>query len=226
MGLIALLKLNATFTMFLSMVISVAIYALPFGLWYAMGFVILLFVHEFGHVIASRVVGVGAKPPIFIPFIGAVVSLTRRPVNAKMAANIAIGGPAMGAISALICIVFYFWTDSILMLVLAYTACILNLFNLIPSDPLDGGRIAAAISPHLWWFGSFIIGGLFFYTYNVLIFLIFLFSLRKLWQGGLDESDAMYYQLSRKQRLTVLWWYVSLVAVLGIATVYIGDFIQ
>lgn len=225
-GLLALLKLNATFTMFLSMALSVAVYALPFGLWYALGFVILLFVHELGHVIASRAVGVGVKPPIFIPFIGAVVSLKRSPVNAKMAANIAIGGPAMGAISALICIVFYFWTDSILMLVLAYTACILNLFNLIPSDPLDGGKIAMAISPHLWWVGSLIIGGLFFYTYNVLIFLIFLFSLHKLWQGGSDEGDVLYYQLSPKQRLTVLCWYIGLVAVLGSATVYIGEFIQ
>lgn len=225
MGLLAILKFNATFTMFLSMLVSVMVYALPFGIWFAAGFVALLFAHEFGHVIASRVVGIGALPPIFIPFIGAVVRLKRQPLNAKMEANVAIGGPAMGAISALVCIAFYFWTDSILLLVLAYTACILNLFNLIPSDPLDGGKIAAAISPYLWWVGTLLIGGLFLYTHNVVILLIFIFSLRNLWNGREGTSGSAYFQLTLRQRLTVLLWYVGLVTVLGTATVYISDLI-
>lgn len=223
MGIVALLKLNATFTMFLSMMVSVLVYALPFGVWYAAGFVALLFAHEFGHVIASRVVGVRVSPPIFIPFIGAMIRLYRRPVNAKMEANIAIGGPAMGAISALLCIAAYFWTDSMFALVLAYTACILNLFNLIPSDPLDGGKIAAAISPHLWRVGALMIGGLFFYTHNVMIFIIFIFSLRNLWRARGERGGGAYYRLSARQRLTVLWRYVGLIAVLGTLTLYIGD---
>lgn len=226
MGAVALLKLHATFTMFLSMAISVLVYALPFGFWFAVGFVVLLFAHEFGHVLASRAVGVSASPPLFIPFLGAMIRLGKKPQNAKMEANIAIGGPAMGALSALLCIAFYFWTDSVLLLVLAYTACILNLFNLIPSDPLDGGKIAAAISPLLWWGGAAVIGALFFYTYNAMIFVIFIFSLRRLWGWRGAERDEAYDQLSAGQRFTVFWRYIGLVAVLGAATLYIGDLLR
>lgn len=222
MGLLALLKFHATFAMFLSMVVSVLIYAMPFGIWYAAGFVALLLAHEGGHVLASRVAGIGAGPPLFIPFLGAVVRLKRQPANAKVAANIALGGPALGALSALACLAVYFWTGHLLLLALAYTAALLNLFNLIPCEPLDGGQIAAAISPYAWWGGSVLIGGLFFYTYNALIFVIFLFSLTRLWQVR-AKRQALYYQLSARQRIAVFWQYMALIAVLGLTTLYIGE---
>ena len=222
MGALAVLKLHATFAMFLSMVVSVLIYAMPFGIWYAAGFVALLLAHEGGHVLASRVAGIGAGPPLFIPFLGAMVRLKRQPANAKVAANVALGGPALGALSALACLAAYFWTEHLLLLALAYTAALLNLFNLIPCDPLDGGQIAAAISPYAWWGGSFLIGGLFFYTYNALIFVIFLFSLTRLWNVRACGRTA-YYRLSARQRMTVFWQYVGLIAVLGLVTLYIGE---
>lgn len=221
MGLLAIVKLHATLAMFLSMVVSVLIYAMPFGIWYAAGFVALLLAHEGGHVLASRVAGIGAGPPLFIPFLGAVVRLERQPANAKVAANIALGGPALGTLSALACLAAYFWTGHLLLLTLAYTAALLNLFNLIPCDPLDGGQIAAAISPYAWWGGSCMIGGLFFYTYNALIFVIFLFSLTRLWNMR-AKKKALYYRLSARQRLVVFWQYIALIAVLGMVTLYIG----
>lgn len=223
---IALLKLHVTFTMFISMFISILCYALPFDLYFAIGFVLLLFAHEFGHVIASRVVGLRTSPPIFIPFLGAMIHLKRQPINAKMTANIAIGGPAMGAISALVCITFYFWTDQRLYLILAYVACILNLFNLIPSEPLDGGKIVVAISPYLYWIGTLIIGVLFFYTYNVLIFLIFIFSLLRLWNANRIDYSENYYRIGTKVRWIVFSWYIGLIVVLGISTVYIGELLR
>lgn len=226
MAAIALLKLHVTFTMFISMLVSILCYALPFDLHFAIGFVLLLFAHEVGHVLASRVVGMHASPPIFIPFLGAVIHLKKQPVNAKMTANIAIGGPAMGALSALICIACYFWTDQRLFLILAYIACILNLFNLIPCEPLDGGKIVVAISPYLCWIGTMIIGGLFFYTYNVLIFIIFVFSLVRLWHLNRIDYTERYYQISTKVRWIVFSWYIGLIAVLGIAVVYIGELLM
>ena len=222
---IALAKFNAAVTMFLSLVVSLLAYAIPFGIWYAVGLVGLLFAHEFGHVVAARTVGIRATWPIFIPFLGAVVRLRRAPVNAKMAANIAIGGPAMGTMSALLCIVCYLWTDSMLLLVLAYTACVFNLFNLIPCDPLDGSVIGESISAHLWIIGSAIIGCVFFYTYNILILLIFICSLHRLW-GGRNDQNTSYYQLSVRQRIKVLCWYLGLVIVLSGATVYIADLLE
>lgn len=225
-GGIAMLKIGPILMMALSMLLSIAVYAMAFGLKFALGFVLLLFAHEFGHLVASRVVGLPVSSPIFIPFLGAVIRIKELPRNVKIEANIAIGGPAMGTLSALVCLALYFWTNNMLLLILSYTACLLNLFNLIPCDPLDGGRIAAAISPRLWWLGSIVIGVLFVYTYNVFIFVILVFSLIRLWQShGIDEN-ALYYKLTLQQRLSVGWQYFGLIGVLGGTTLYIVEILK
>lgn len=226
MAMIALLKVHSVAAMGVSMLVSVGAYAIAFGVPFAVGFVLLLFVHEIGHVIAARAVGIRALPPVFIPFLGAAVRLKSMPMNAKMEANIAIGGPAMGTLSALLCLAWYFWTDSAFSLLLAYTACLLNLFNLIPSDPLDGGKIAMAISPYLWWMGTVTVGSVFFYTQNSVIFLILLFSLSRLWQVCALDHHTNYFRSGFRQRFTVFCWYVGLIAVLGITTVYIGQILN
>ncbi|WP_094603791.1 hypothetical protein SPSIL_041970 [Sporomusa silvacetica DSM 10669] len=218
-GLLALFQVSGALSTAVSMLVSLAFYAFAFGVKFGIGFILLLLVHELGHIVASRIVGLRANGPTFIPFIGAVISLNRPPINAKMTANIAIGGPAAGTLSALVCLVFYLWSSSTLMLVLSYTACLLNIFNLIPCAPLDGERIAAAISPRLWWIGSFVIGVVFLYTYNILVLLIFLFSLFELWRGE-ETQEHGYYQLTATQRLKVAWWYFGLLSVLGLTTLY------
>lgn len=218
-GVFALFQVGGALTTAVSMLVSLAVYALAFGIKFGIGFILLLFIHELGHIVASRIVGLRANGPTFIPFIGAVISLNRPPINAKMTANIAIGGPAAGTLSALICLAFYLWSNSILMLILSYTACLLNIFNLIPCAPLDGERIAAAISPRLWWIGSFVIGAVFLYTYNILVLIIFLFSLFELWRGE-EAQEYSYYQLTASQRLQVAWWYFGLLSVLGVTTLY------
>lgn len=220
-GCIAMLKMGPMVMMAITMLISIGVYAVAFGLKFAIGFVLLLFAHEYGHLVASRVVGLKVSSPIFIPFFGAVIRIKELPLNAKMEANVAIGGPAMGALSALLCLALYFWTNDTLMLVLSYTACLLNLFNLIPCDPLDGGRIATAISPRLWWLGSVVMGVLFVYTYNFFVFIILVFSLFRLWQNRDIEEGSPYYQLRIRQRLSVAWWYFGLIVVLGGTTLYI-----
>jgi Zn-dependent protease len=220
-GLITMLNLGPTAAMAATMLLSLAVYAVAFGWRFALGFVLLLLIHELGHLLAARVVGLRSSTPMFVPFVGAVISLRQAPMNAKMEANIAIGGPATGTLSALVCLLFYLWTDSLLMLVLAYTACILNLFNLIPCTPLDGGRITAAISPHMWWVGTVATGILFFYTSNFFILIILLYSLFRLWQGDNGEEDERYYQLSIGQRLKVALWYFGLLAILGLVTLYL-----
>lgn len=224
-GLFALVQMGGALSTAVSMLVSLAFYALAFGSRFALGFIFLLLVHELGHVAASRIVGLRASGPTFIPFIGAVISLNRAPINAKMTANIAIGGPAAGTLSALVFLAVYLWSDSTLMLVLAYTGCLLNLFNLIPCAPLDGERIAAAISPRLWWIGSFVIGIVFLYTYNILVFIIFLFSLFELWRGD-EQLASDYYQLTAAQRLNVAWWYFGLLSVLGATTLYTMELLK
>jgi len=225
-GCIAMLKMGPIVMMALSMLISIAVYAVAFGFQFAIGFVFLLFAHEYGHLVASRVVGLKVSGPLFIPFLGAVIQVKEIPLNVKMEANVAIGGPAMGTLSALVCLVCYLWTNSILMLILSYTACLLNLFNLIPCDPLDGGRIAAAISPRLWWVGSIVIAILFVYTYNFFIFIIFLFSLFRLWQHHDVLPHSQYYHLTLRQRMAISWWYFGLVMILSGTTLYIVEFLH
>lgn len=221
MGLIALINFGPAGAIALSMLVSLAVYAVAFGFKFAVGFILLLLSHEMGHIIASRAVGVKTQGPIFVPFIGAALALKDTPANARMEANIAIGGPATGTLSALVCLTCYFWTDSMLLLVLAYTACLLNLFNLIPCDPLDGGKIAGAISPHIWWVGTIAIGLLFLSTHNLFILFIFFVSMFRLWRG--EPDNKVYYHLTMSQRLTMLWWYIGLLLVLGVATLYIAE---
>lgn len=225
-GIAATVNIESITAMSLSMILSLAVYAVTFGFQFALGFVILLFVHEAGHMLAARVVGVSFSGPLFVPFIGAVINLGKAPVNAKMEANIAIGGPALGTVSALVCLALYFWTDQLVMLILSYTACLLNLFNLIPCNPLDGGRIAGAISPRLWWIGAVALGILSLITHNILILIIFLFSLYRLWREEEEVSQASYFQLTWKQRLNVAWWYFGLVGLLSVLALYLVELLQ
>jgi Zn-dependent protease len=214
--------------MAISMLVSLGVYTLAFEFNFAIGFILLLFCHEIGHVIASRVVGLKASNPLFVPFVGAVINLSRAPVNAKMEANVAIGGPAMGTISALVCLLFYFWSDSFLMLILAYTSCLLNLFNLIPCVPLDGAKIAGAISPAIWWLGSVVLGVMSLYTHNPFILIIFLFSLFTIWRkdGKNCGSSPNYYRLTGRQRVKVACWYFGLLLVLSFMTLYIVELLH
>ncbi len=211
-------------TMTVSILLSLVVYAWAFGWQFAIGFIILLAVHELGHLLASKVVGLSASKPMFLPFIGAVINLRQPPVNAKMEANVAIGGPAAGTLSALLCLTVYLWTNSGFMLILTLTGCVMNLFNLIPLLPLDGGRIAGAISPRMWLLGDIILAILSVYTQNIFLFATFIISLYQLWQGGgnfVGSEQENYYSLPPRQRLRVAWWYFGLLAVLGITTLFV-----
>lgn len=222
-GLIAMIELDSVLSMTASMLLSVAVYAAAFGWQFAIGFVILLLVHEMGHVLASRVMGIRTSALLFIPFIGAVVRLASPPANIKGEANIALGGPALGTISALVCLAGYFWTDSMLMLALSYTACLINLFNLIPCAPFDGGRIGAAISPYFWRIGSLVLVVVLLVTKNIVILLVFLCSLTR-WLRS--DQEGSYYKLTIGQRLMVAWQYFGLLSVLGICTLYLSQLLK
>jgi len=155
-----------------------------------------------------------------------VISLRRPPRNAKIEANVAIGGPAIDLLAGLVFLVFYLWTDNLLLLVLAYTAGLLNLINLLPCAPLDGGKIAAAISPRLWWAGSAALGLAAAYTRNLFVLGVFFFSLYQLWRGERPDPDAPYYRLTLRQRLTVACWYFGLMIVSAVMTLYMAKALQ
>lgn len=159
-----------------SMLVSVFAYALLFGWRYAVGFVVLLFVHEMGHYIAARQRGLNVGAPTFIPFVGAWVELKDMPHDAETEAYVGLGGPLLGTIGALACYFFARDQDSNLLLAIAYSGFFLNLFNLIPLSPFDGGRITAVLSPRVWLLGVPVLVALFFWRPSPMLILMALLA--------------------------------------------------
>src|SRR5207302_3761276 len=123
--------------------VSVAAYSLFFGWTFALGIVVLLFVHEMGHVIQLRREGIKASAPTFIPFFGAFIAAKSLGDNAVAEARVGLAGPILGSIGSAACILVWHATGSDIWRALAFTGFFLNLFNLLPVVPLDGRRAMA-----------------------------------------------------------------------------------
>src|SRR5437899_5661603 len=159
-----------------TMILSIAAYAMMWGVWFAVGFVLLIFVHELGHLLAARKCGLKVGAPVFIPFMGAFIALKEAPRDAWIEAQVGIGGPMLGALGAAACEMIHLVTGQPLFRALAYTGFFLNLFNLAPVGFLDGGRIVTALSPWLWVVGLVILAVLTVLHPNFLLILIPVFS--------------------------------------------------
>jgi len=212
-----LLKLKV-FTTAASMLVSIAAYAWIWGLPFAVGFVVLIFVHELGHVIELRRQGVPASAPLFIPFLGAVIGMKQLPDDAWKEARVALAGPILGSVGALA-----FWaagdaSGSELVVGLAFVGFFLNLFNLIPIVPLDGGRAAGALHPAVWLLGLLIMVALLVVSPNPILFLIVIVGAFELWRRWRERGEnAEYYRLSAEKRLAVAVVYIGLIVALALA---------
>jgi len=213
------LKLGKLLPAVLTMLLSIGVYALMFGWAYAAGFVGLLLVHEMGHYVAARRRGLNVGAPTFIPFVGAWVELKDLPHDAETEAYVGVAGPLVGTIGALVCFYLARITGSPLLLALAYSGFMLNLFNLIPLAPFDGGRITAAISPRLWLVGAPLLVALFFYSPSPLLILMAVLALPnvvKAWRGIRTPEDRRYYDVKPETRLSYGVLYLGLAAFLAI----------
>jgi Zn-dependent protease len=203
-----------------SMLVSVAAYAWIWGWRFAVGFVLLLFVHEIGHVLELRRQGVPATAPLFIPFLGAVVGMKQMPHDVWREAQVALAGPILGSLGAAGVWAAGEALDSDLLVALAFTGFLLNLFNLLPIVPLDGGRAVAAIHPALWAVGLLGLVGLTILAPNPILILVLVlggFELWRRWQQRKDPAAAEYYRIPMWQRVTVGVTYVGLAALLALA---------
>ena len=187
--------------------ISIGVYALIFGWQFAVGLVALLFIHEM----------------IFIPLLGAAVLMRRMPKNARDEAEVGIAGPIAGALAASVCFLLAQSNPGSIWAPLAYFGFFINLFNLIPIIPFDGGRILAAIDRRMWIIGflglvafqvwSFIRYG------SISIWLLFfiLMAGTQLWSrrsvANTPEAQA-YYKVSISERIVLTLAYFGLAAVL------------
>jgi len=203
-----------------SMLVSVFAYALLFGWRYAVGFVGLLFVHEMGHYIAARQRGLNVGAPTFIPFVGAWVELKDMPHDAETEAYVGLGGPLLGTVGALACYFLARDQDSNLLLAIAYSGFFLNLFNLIPLSPFDGGRITAVLSPRVWLLGVPVLVALFFWRPSPMLILMALLAAPQLLKAIRYKSDSeeaqTYYAVSAATRFEYGFYYLALAGFLAV----------
>jgi Zn-dependent protease len=219
-GKLAAFLLKAKFlTTSASMLVSIGAYTLIWGWKFAVGFVALLFVHEMGHYIQLRREGVTPSGMLFIPFLGAVVGARSLGGNALAEARVGLAGPVLGSLGAAALLPIASATDSDLLRALAFTGFFLNLFNLAPVLPLDGGRAMAAMAPWMWFVGLAVMVAAVFVFPNPVIVLIALlggFETYRRWKArrGGEEGTAEYYRVKPAHRAAVAAVYVGLIVLL------------
>jgi Zn-dependent protease len=202
-----------------TMLVSIAAYATIWGFQFAIGFVVLLLVHEMGHVIALRREGIRASAPMFIPFLGAVITSKSLGDNALAEAKVGLAGPVLGSIGSAVCILIWHATGNDLWRALAFTGFFLNLFNLLPVVPLDGGRAMAAMAPWMWFAGFAGLIALAIIFPNPIILVIVLvggmetYRRWKLRKHGGHEQEA-YYRVAPVDRALIAGVYLALIALL------------
>jgi len=201
--------------------VSVAAYSLFWGWTFALGFVVLLFVHEMGHVLQLRREGIKATAPMFIPFLGAMISAKSLGENALAEARVGLAGPVLGTAGAAACLAIGEAVNSDMLRALAYVGFFLNLFNLLPVVPLDGGRAMAAMAPWMWFAGLGGLVALVLVVPNPILLLIVLFAgleTYRRWQQRKAHSlaQAAYYRVSPRNRLIVGAVYLGLIAALAL----------
>jgi Zn-dependent protease len=200
----------------LGFLISIWLYTQFWGLKFAIVFVMLIFIHEMGHAISMRAFGVPASMPYFIPGFGALIQMKGRPASVLEEAYIALAGPLLGTVGALVCLGYGIATQSEFWVAASYTGFFLNLFNLFPVYPLDGGRVVGAISPRLWIFGlaGLIAVALVLHWWNPLLLILIVMSVPQILAAWRGQADPAYFKLSVLQRAGVAAAYTALIGLL------------
>jgi Zn-dependent protease len=205
-----------------TMLLSLAVYATIWGWPYAAGFIALMFAHEMGHYVAARQCGLNVTAPAFIPFVGAWINLKEQPRDVRTEAYVAVAGPLVGTVSAVAIYLWSRWTGSTLLLAIAYAGLFLNLFNLLPVSPLDGGRITAIISPRVWLIGAPVMLAVLLYRPSPVLAIIAIIAfpqLIKAWKYDPKAPENLaYYGVPLQTKLEYGGLYLALTAYLGVMT--------
>jgi Zn-dependent protease len=210
---VVLLKFKFLFSMF----VSAAVYVWIGGWAFGIGLVLLLFVHEMGHVLEARHQGLPVTAPMFIPFLGALINLKQMPKDAWREAKLAIAGPILGSLGAAAIYAIGAAEGSRQLEAIAFLGFFINLFNLIPASPLDGGRIVTALHPALWFVGVLALLGLVIYRPNPILILILLVAASEVWRRWRTRHHPQferYYQVAPHRRLIIALLYFGLAAAL------------
>ncbi len=203
--------------------ISIGAYALFFGWPFAIGLVALLFIHEMGHAAVMKMKGIPIGGLIFIPLLGAAVFMRQMPKNAKDEAEVGIAGPIAGTIAAAACLALAQVYPHTIWAPLAYFGFFINLFNLVPVVPFDGGRVLGAIDRRLWILGflglvafqiwSFIQ----YHSFSIWLLFFIVIAGSQLWSRRAipDTPEAQaYYAVPVGERIILTLVYFGLAATL------------
>lgn len=219
--LFTLLKASKFAGTFLTMALTVVLYAQIYGWLFAVGFVAVIFVHEMGHYVTSKKLGIDVSAPTFIPFLGAFIKMKSTPKSVREEAISAIGGPAAGAFITFVCLWLYSLTSNPYWAGLAYVSALINLFNLLPFGSLDGGRISKAISPFIWVIGFVMAIFLIWKLHAYILLVILLFGVYEVVTMYRQKSvTAQYLSVEPSFRLKIGISYLILIAVLAFLTMY------
>jgi Zn-dependent protease len=216
--LVALPKLKL-FTTSASMLVSIVAYQLIFGWLFSIGFVLLLLLHELGHVFQLRREGVKASAPMFIPFLGAVISAKSMGDDAGAEARVGLAGPVLGSIATLVPLGIWLATGSHFWQALAFVGFFLNLFNLLPILPLDGGRAMAALSPWIWLVGlAGLVAMAFFFPSPIVLLILVLGGLEswRRWKLRKTPEGRDYHRIPARTRALVAAVYLLLIVALAV----------
>lgn len=202
-----------------TMVVSIAAYGLLFGFPFAVGLVALLLVHEVGHVIQLRREGIKASAPLFVPFLGAVIAAKSMGKDAAAEARVGLAGPVLGSAATLVPLTIWLISGNDFWRALAYVGFFLNLFNLLPVVPLDGGRAMAALSPAVWLLGLAALVVLAVLYPSPILFLIVVFGVMeswRRWKARATPHGRAYYAIPSRTRALVGIVYLGLAGALSV----------
>jgi Zn-dependent protease len=201
-----------------TMLVSFGLYAVFFGPWFAAGLLVMIFVHEMGHVFEIRRQGMKATAPLFIPFFGAAIFQRQHANSALHQAQIGIAGPIAGTVAAVVAFVLYTVTQQPILLLWAYLGFFLNLFNMIPIGMLDGGWVLSVASKWFQVFGVvLLVGAAIFLGFSPIVLIIALLSIPTIIDRFRNDSSP-YYQavpIPARWAMGVLW--LALTAFLAFA---------
>jgi Zn-dependent protease len=214
--LLVILKFGFVKTL-LTLMLSFGGYALFFGPWFAAALVVMILVHEMGHVFEIRRQGMKATAPIFIPFMGAAIFQKSHPTTAYKQGLIGIAGPVLGTVGAAVAAVLYMATGWAPLLLAAWVGFYINLLNLIPVGMLDGGWILGAVSKWAYVAGMAILAGLviFLHVVSPILILIVIVSLPMMISRFRNAADPYYMTVTAGQRWGLFGGWLGLVLFLG-----------
>ena len=218
-GALLLLPKLKLLTTSASMLVSIGAYALIWGWRFGVGFVLLMLIHEVGHVIQLRREGIKTGPVTFIPFLGAYVAMKQMPKDAAAEARVGLAGPVLGSLGCLIPWALYAMTGDDLFKALTFVGFFLNLINLLPVLPLDGGRAMGALSPKIWYVGYAAMIPLTILFPNPVLLLVLILGGFETWRrfkARNEPEQQAYHRVTARARLAIGAVYVGLAVVLAL----------